>query len=180
MAASPREPSKTMRILSSAEQCLRMTRPMSRTRRSDDDGIAEVPCVLDLCHSSTSDVVMMSPKSSVTPAANSVSQVLMSCCTTPAKGPEIDVLAINYVVRADHVSTPSSFVELERTAEQLNLPDGLPIPFEDNMFAADCQHCPRPSHSYRNFCCPQANLCRDERDVATCLLGTPQHYGVTA
>ena len=56
---------------------------MSRTRRSDADGLAGVAFagglgVLDLCLMSTPQVVTMSPKSSVPQAANFVSQVSMS------------------------------------------------------------------------------------------------------
>ena len=73
MVASPRRPSRTMRIFSSAEYCLRVARRMSRTSRSDG-----VSGVLDLCLMSTPQVVTMSPKSSVPQAASFVSQVLMS------------------------------------------------------------------------------------------------------
>ena len=40
MVASPRNPSRTMRIFSSAEYCLRVTRRMSRT--SFSDGVSDV------------------------------------------------------------------------------------------------------------------------------------------
>ena len=53
MVASPRSPSRTMRIFSSAEYCLRVALRISRTSRSDD-----VSGVLDFClmvHSSGGD-----------------------------------------------------------------------------------------------------------------------------
>ena len=76
---SPRSPSRTMRILSSAEYCLRVARRISRTSRSDD--VSGVP---DFCLMSTPQVVTMNPKSSIPQAASFVSQALMS--DTAARG----------------------------------------------------------------------------------------------
>src|SRR3954470_9260402 len=68
---SPRSPSSTTRIFSSAEYCLRVARRMSRTIRSDDKfGGAGFLAHL---HSST---VTMSQKSSFPQTLESVSQAL--------------------------------------------------------------------------------------------------------
>ena len=66
-----RRPSRTMRIFSSALYCLRVTRRVSRTSRSD--GVSARPGFDFIVHSLS---VTMSQKPSIPQAANSVSQVM--------------------------------------------------------------------------------------------------------
>jgi hypothetical protein len=82
IVTSPRKPSRTMRIFSSAECCLRVARRISLTRRSDG-----VSGVVDFCLMPTPQGVTMSPNSSVPQAASFVSQVSMSDIATTTRTP---------------------------------------------------------------------------------------------
>src|SRR5258708_3902939 len=72
MLASPRRPSRTIRIFSSAEYCLRVARRMVFTSRSD----GELP-VTDFCLICAPRRATMSQKSSLPQLAKSVSMALI-------------------------------------------------------------------------------------------------------